>query len=190
MKTNSEFHRQADQVQAEVSNALAAIDPTEAGAFIQQIMSAGRIFVAGKGRTGLQMQAFAMRLMHLGLDVHMIGESTTPGLRAGDLLLIGSASGKTGSLVTFAQVAKAQGAVLAAVTANRESVIAKAAGTHVYIPAPSHKKQDAEDVISVLPLGGLFESALGVALSVFVLQLMDALGVTESEMAARHANLE
>jgi 6-phospho-3-hexuloisomerase len=69
-------------------------------------------------------------------------------------------------------------------------VIAKKAEAHVYIPAPSHKKQDEAGIKSVLPLGGLFESALGVALNIFVVQLMGALGVSESEMADRHANLE
>ena len=110
--------------------------------------------MAGKGRTGLQMKAFAMRLMHLGMDVHVVGESTTPGLQSGDLLLIGSASGKTSSLVAYAQAAEAQRAGLAAITANRESLIAMAAEVHVYIPAPSHKIKDDAGGKSVLPLGG------------------------------------
>jgi len=185
----SEFHQQAAQVQAEIFNAVAAIEPADVERFVEQILKSDRIFVVGKGRTGLQLQAFAMRLMHLGLDVHMIGEVTSPGLQKNDLLLIGSASGKTGSLVAFAKAAESYGAALAAITANRDSEIAKAADVHVYILAPSHKKGD-EGITSVLPLGGLFESALGVVLNVFVLQLMAALGVTESEMAARHANLE
>jgi 6-phospho-3-hexuloisomerase len=79
---------------------------------------------------------------------------------------------------------------LAAITANRESLIAMAAEVHVYIPAPSHKIKDDAGGKSVLPLGGLFEAALGVALNIFVLRMMEALGVSESEMAARHANLE
>ena len=186
----SYFHQLSIQVQEEISGAIAAIDPAEANAFVQQIVEAKSIFTAGKGRTGLQMQAFAMRLMHLGLDVHAIGEITTPALRPGDLLLIGSASGKTESLVSFAQAAGRVGANLAAITANRESPIAKAADTHVYIPAPSHKKQEEEGIYSVLPLGGLFEVGLGIALNVVVVQLMGDLGVSAEEMAARHANLE
>ena len=190
MRQDSEFRRQAEQVQTEISKALEAIDPAEVENFIKAILKAKRIFLAGKGRTGLQMQAFAMRLMHLGLDAHVIGETLTPGVQPGDLLIIGSGSGKTGSLVAIAQAAKEHGPVLAAITANRESVIAKAAEAHIFIPAPSHKKQDEDGIKSMLPLGGLFEAALGVALNVFVLRLMNDLGVTEVEMAARHANLE
>jgi 6-phospho-3-hexuloisomerase len=190
MKKDSKFHLQAAQVQAEISHAVDAIDPAEIEKFIQTILTAKRIYVTGKGRTGLQMQAFAMRLMHLGLDAHVIGEITAPGVRLGDLLIIGSASGKTASLVAFAQAAGEYGADIAAITANRESEIARAALAHVFIPGPSHKKQDQADEKSVLPLGGLFESALGVALNVFVLRLMAELGVTEAEMGARHANLE
>lgn len=186
----SDFHQLWIQVQEEISGAIAAIDPAEVKAIVQQIVEAECIFTVGKGRTGLQMQAFAMRLMHLGLDVHVIGEMTTPALKPGDLLLIGSASGKTVSIVAFAQAAGNVGANLAAITANRESPVAKAADTHLYIPAPSHKKQKEEGIYSVLPLGGLFELGLGMVLNVFVLQLMEELGVTAEEMAARHANLE
>ena len=39
----------------------------------------------GQGRTGLVMQALAMRLYHLGLDAHVAGAMTTPPVGAGDL---------------------------------------------------------------------------------------------------------
>ena len=52
-------------------------------------------FTIGRGRLRLVMDMFAIRLMHLGLNVHAIGEPTTPAMRSGDLLVIGSGSGKT-----------------------------------------------------------------------------------------------
>ena len=37
----------------------------------------------------------AMRLMHLGLTVHVVGETTAPAIRSNDLLLAASGSGTT-----------------------------------------------------------------------------------------------
>ena len=48
-----------------------------------------RIFVAGEGRSGFSAKGFAMRLMHLGYTVYVVGETITPALREGDLLVGG-----------------------------------------------------------------------------------------------------
>ncbi|MEM2817946.1 MAG: SIS domain-containing protein, partial [Archaeoglobaceae archaeon] len=55
--------------------------------FIRFIEEAERIFVVGIGRSGLVAKAFAMRLMHLGYKAFVIGETTTPRIEAGDLLV-------------------------------------------------------------------------------------------------------
>src|SRR5205085_8841152 len=52
---------------------------------IDAIVAAKRIAIYGAGREGLQMDGFAMRLAHLGLDVHVVGDMTVPPLGAGDL---------------------------------------------------------------------------------------------------------
>ena len=69
--------------------------------FADAILKADRIFVAGAGRSGFVARAFANRLMHMGLTVFFVGEPTTPAIKAGDLLVIGSGSGETGSLVSL-----------------------------------------------------------------------------------------
>lgn len=153
-------------------------------------MHAERIFIAGNGRTGLQMKAFAMRLMHLDLTVHVIGEVTAPGLKPEDLLVIGSSSGNSESLAAYARKAKAVGAPIAALTANRESIVAKAAGTHVYLPVSPRQVDGSGETRKFLPLGGLFENALGTVLDVIILLLMEKLEIAEKEMAVRHTNLE
>jgi 6-phospho-3-hexuloisomerase len=56
------------------------------------------------------MRAFAMRLMHIGFQVHVAGDVTTPAIRGGNLLIIGSGSGETSGLVSMA--AKARSAEL------------------------------------------------------------------------------
>ena len=64
----------------------AAVDHTEVGAVLDGIHDARRVFVTGAGRSGLVARAFANRLMHLGMSVHVVGEVTTPAIERGDAL--------------------------------------------------------------------------------------------------------
>jgi Predicted sugar phosphate isomerase involved in capsule formation len=42
----------------------------------------------GAGRSGLVAKAFAMRLMHLGMISYVVGETITPALQTGDLIVV------------------------------------------------------------------------------------------------------
>ena len=66
---------------------------------IDEVMNVKRIFLMGAGRSGLEARVFAMRLMHLGFDVHAIGEATAPVPTQEDLVIIISGSGKTQSVL-------------------------------------------------------------------------------------------
>ena len=59
--------------------------------FIEAIVAAKRIVVFGLGREGLQMRGFAMRLFHMGRDVAVWGDMTTPALGPGDLFIASAA---------------------------------------------------------------------------------------------------
>lgn len=65
---------------------------------IEEIRNSDRIFVVGTGRSELVGKAFAMRLMHLGFNVHVVGEVTTPAIRDKDCLIAISGSGETKQL--------------------------------------------------------------------------------------------
>src|SRR6478609_5532890 len=71
----------------ETDRLLKSVPGVDWGPAGQLITSARRIFVIGNGRSGLTIQMAAMRLMHLGLRVHMAGEVTAPALVEGDLLI-------------------------------------------------------------------------------------------------------
>jgi 6-phospho-3-hexuloisomerase len=73
------------------------------------ISRAARIFVLGEGRSGLAVRMAAMRLMHLGLRVHVVGETTTPALNDGDVLIAASGSGDTPGVVMTAEQARTAG---------------------------------------------------------------------------------
>jgi 6-phospho-3-hexuloisomerase len=180
----------AREIIRELDFTLASISPEEAEQLVQLILGARRIFMAGAGRSGLAVKAFAMRLMHMGLAAYVIGEMVTPAMTADDLLLIGSGSGATASLVTMAERAKKLGASLALVTILPVSAIARLADVTVRISAPTPKADGAARLSSVQPMGSLFEQSLLIFLDIIVLRLMETKSVNSSTMFERHANLE
>ncbi len=174
----------------DVSRTLRAVEASQVAETQAAILAAERVFVAGKGRSGLQMRAFAMRLMHLGLRVHAVDEVTAPAIGAGDLLLIGSGSGRTGSLLRYAEALPATGASLALFTGNPGSPLAALARTVLVIPASNYKAGPRVGGDAVLVMGSLFEHCLGLLCDLLVINLKATLAVDESAMRARHANLE
>ena len=180
-----------DAVLAELRAALVSVDPANLTRFRGLVRSAPRIFVAGRGRSGLVMSGFAMRLMHLGLAVHVVGDMTTPAVAARDLLVLGSGSGRTPSLVQHAIRAHELQADIALFTAAAHSPIGELAAFTLHIPAPTPKLAETYDpAASVLPMGSLFEHTLGLLLDMTVAGLMRELALDTTQMYARHANLE
>ncbi|MCY3979222.1 MAG: SIS domain-containing protein [Chloroflexi bacterium] len=179
-----------DAILADIGRALRQVDPAQVDDICAAIQSADRIFITGKGRSGLQMKAFAMRLMHLGFCVHVVDDVTTPAIGAGDLLLIGSSSGRTGSLLRYVDTAREAGARLATFTGVMNSPIAAAAASVAHIPATNFKAGSPSAVDSVLVMGSLFEHCLGLLCDLIVIRLKAARGMDETAMNARHANLE
>ena len=168
----------------------AAVDHTEVGAVLDGIHDARRVFVTGAGRSGLVARAFANRLMHLGMSVHVVGEVTTPAIERGDALLVVSNSGSGGAVVHAARTAAAVGARVLAVSGVEAGPVREVADRSVVlplaVPAPASRREDALDP----PMGTVFEQLAFLVLEAAVLDLQKRLRVTEGEMRARHANLE
>lgn len=193
-----------DAIGREVQEVLGRIDEAETAALVEAIDRADRVFLAGAGRSGLMMRAFAMRLMHLGLQAYVVGETVTPAVGPGDLLVIGSGSGETSSLRAAAEKAGKLGTELALVTIVPASTIGKLADVVLQVPAPSPKAKPAGAgsegsgseslrggaVASVQPMGSLFEQALLLLLDGVLLALMERRGADSAGMFTRHANLE
>lgn len=146
----------------------------------------------GAGRSGFAGRGFAMRLMHLGLHAYFVGETTTPSIGEGDLLVIGSGSGSTGSLVVDAKKAKAVGAKLATVTIYPTAEIGSLADAIIAIPGETPKNETgaADTAHSVQPMGTLFEQLSWLTYDAIILGLMKLTGETTDTMFPRHANLE
>ncbi|MBB6669747.1 6-phospho-3-hexuloisomerase [Cohnella nanjingensis] len=173
----------------ELSQVIGAVSDAEAAALAERIRRADRIFVAGAGRSGLMMRAFAMRLVHLGLQAHVVGETTTPGFGPRDLLILGSGSGETSSLVAMAQKAAALGGTVALATVRPDSTLGRLAECVVRIPA-SAKEANGAQRPTIQPMGSLFEQSLLLLLDALTLSLMAEREADSAAMFGRHANLE
>ena len=68
-----------------------------------------RIVLHGVGREGLMMRAFAMRLYHLGLDAHCLGDMTCPPVGPGDLFLASAGPGSFSSVDALITTARDAG---------------------------------------------------------------------------------
>lgn len=150
--------------------------------------AARRVFVLGAGRSGLALRMTAMRLMHLGLAVHVVGDVTTPAIEAGDVLLVASGSGTTAGIVRSAETAAASGAVIVVLTTNPLSPLAALAQVVVQIPAAA--KQDHAGVLSGQYSGSLFEQAVVLVGDALFHSLWAGSGASASMLWPRHANLE
>lgn len=181
---------------------LSRVDPKQVELFIGTLMQAyeeGRTLgVVGAGRSGLVAKAFAMRLMHLGFKVFVIGETITPALEDGDILLAVSGSGDTAITVSSAQVAKRVKAKVVSVTSFRESSLATISDV-LLVVSGRVQRAETDDYFSrqllgihepLAPLGTLFELSVGVLLDSIVVELMRRLNVNESDMSGRHSTVQ
>ena len=178
------------QILEELGETVGHVPNDSAEKLVDAILAAETIFVAGAGRSGLAMKSFAMRLMHMGFDTYVVGETVTSSITDKDVLLIGSGSGSTGSLVVNANKAETIGATICLITIDENSPIAQVAEVVFTIPAPSPKVNRDFGFRSVQPMGSLFEQSLLLTLDAMVLLLMEKTGKTPESMFTRHANLE
>ena len=157
--------------------------------FIEAILGAKRIAIYGAGREGLQMDGFAMRLFHMGRDVHLVGDMTTPPVGPGDLLIVSSGPGASNVGDALIRAAKEAGAKIAVVTAQPQGRTPRLADVLFHIPAQT-MADDRGGAVSVLPMGSLFETAQMILFEIAGLKLRERLGETAETMRARHTNLE
>ena len=185
-----EFQEAWKTILDEVASALTEVDRESVMELIDLIESARRIFVVGAGRSGLMVRTFAMRLMQMGLDAYVAGETTTPPINHGDLLVVGSGSGETGGPVSTVRIAKHPGVSIAAITAFDNSTLAGLADLVIRIPAPTPKARTPQSATSIQPMGSLFEQGLLTLLDAVILILMQKRQLTSEQMFKRHAILE
>ncbi|MEM2878060.1 MAG: 6-phospho-3-hexuloisomerase [Candidatus Hadarchaeales archaeon] len=192
-----ETRRAMDEITQHLTSTARKLSRSQVESFIKVLLSARRVFAVGAGRSGLVVKAFAMRLMHLDLDVYVVGETITPAIRVGDVLVAVSGSGETDLVVQAAKVAKKVGAKIVGITSYPNSSLSRLSDLTVIIPGrkkvartPTYMRRElAGEYASLTPLGTLFEISSLVFLDSVIASLMVKLGRKEDELRARHATI-
>jgi len=165
-----------------VRAAVSAVPDDVHAAFVKTLLTSDQIVVAGRGRSGMVGAAFARRLGQMGLRAWGLDDSTVPRLGAGDALVACTGSGTTPTVLSLMDTAiKGEARVLAVTRKPAETDLRADVTVELDVPRSSGNP---------FPLGTLFEASLLAYLDQVVVDLIDALGATESELGARHTNLE
>lgn len=180
------------------------LDNAGALKLLEEMLAARRVYVVGAGRSGLVAKAFAMRLMHIGFEPYVIGETITPALSPGDTLVAFSGSGETNSVYDVCETAKELGGRLCLITATPSSRIARLADTMIVLEGHPSPRSDIPSQYEVrqitgqyrsvseafAPFGTLFETAALIFSDAVISALIEARHCTIEELRERLANVQ
>jgi len=185
-----------------ITAVLDKLRPEEVNRFVDELIdvykSGHKVVVVGMGRSGLVARGFAMRLMHLGFKSYVLGETITPSIGDGDVVVAISGSGTTSLVIAAAEAAKKMRSTIIAITSYSDSPLAKTADAVVIVPGRT-KVARIDDYFArqilglhepLAPLGTLFEDTAMVFLDSVVAELMKRLNKTEEDLEKMHANVE
>ena len=172
-----------DPILRDLTDVLKAVPESQTDPFLDALVSARRVFMYGVGRSGLVARMFGMRLVHLGRESTIVGDTTTPAIRADDLLVVCSRTGQSPILRHAVDLAHREGAQAAAVVGMDGTPLAGDVDLVVRIPLEIAQSEQGQ------PMGSLFEQALLLYLDNMVLRLMEALHRTVEDMERIHSNL-
>jgi 6-phospho-3-hexuloisomerase len=192
------------QMAATITKTAGMLDQDQMAAFFQEMLSAKRVYVAGAGRSGFIAKAFGLRLMHLGLDVYIVGETITPAFRSGYTLVVFSGSGETHSMVSICGTAKELGGRVCLITASQDSKMSRMADCVVNLGDLTgyyRKEKNSFEIRQLTgkyrsvtsafaPLGTLFETLALIFSDAVISALMEEKKAEIDQMRARITNVE
>jgi len=161
----------------EVRRTIEKVDESIIEDIVSTLATAPKIFIYGVGRSGLVGEAFAARLVQIGLNVHFVGDT-----EKGHVVLIISNTGETMSAVQTANIVRRLGAVVISITGSAHSKLGIASNIVMELvqPRDEQKKRNA-------PLGTIFELSSMVMMDSMVPLLMAKLDQDEASLRRRHA---
>jgi len=203
MWSNLQYEYEAmKEIATFIERSIEELDKREVEKFTEKLVEiyskGAKVLVMGAGRSGLVGRAFAMRLMHLGFQSYVLGDTITPSISSGDVAIAISGSGTTELTVTAAKAAKKVGAQVLAITSYPDSPLGEIADLVLRIPGRT-KLAEEKDYFSrqilgihepLAPLGTLFEDTAMVVLDGIIGGLMHRLNKKEIDLKIKHANVE
>ncbi|MGD8695094.1 MAG: SIS domain-containing protein [Syntrophobacterales bacterium] len=178
-----------DNILEENRRLLQSLNDDAVENFISRIEAANAIFCSAQGRSGYVLRCFCMRLMHLGYRVYFCGETITPAIGEGDMLVVLSGSGETASTFDSVQIAKKRGAMVFGILGHLDTRIAPLVDHSIHLPGTTKLNRDSEPV-SFQMAGSLFEQATFIFLEAVVLALSQDRGEAIDSELRLHAVIE
>ena len=126
-------------------------------------------YFAGEGRSGLVAKAIAMRLMHAGKKVYVVGETITPAIERNDVLILVSGSGETNQIAHLGKLASKKGAYVFLVTSNKNAINQQWCMNGLHIPAAT-KRRLPDEPKTIQPLGNQFDQSAHIILDAAVIE--------------------
>ncbi len=159
-----------DCILSEITDVINKVNVEDLDQFVASITKEKRIFVDGEGRSGFMAKGFAMRLMHLGYTVYVVGETITPAVSKNDVFIAVSGSGESSGVLADTKKAAEIGSMVLVVTSKSGSSLAKLAKSVLIIPGTT-KSESGESRGSVQLLSSLFDQSLHITLDAVCLML-------------------
>ncbi|MEG0854437.1 MAG: 6-phospho-3-hexuloisomerase [Angelakisella sp.] len=172
-------------VLGEITGVLEQVKPQELTTVVGCIRKDCRIFVSGEGRSGFMAKGFAMRLMHLGYSAFVIGETVTPAIASGDVLVAVSGSGESAYVLTDAKKAREKGCTVVAVTSKAKSALTQLSDEVLIVPG-TVRGDSGEARGSVQLLSSLFDQSVHIILDVLCLMLSARDNTSNQEATQKH----
>ena len=175
---------------------LKSVDQSELDAMAQAILDAERVFVSGWGRAGNNIKILSMDCSQIGLKTHVIGDNSCPSMTDRDILIIGSGSGGTKSMILFANQAKGHGSKIGLLVGKRGSELERLADYTVHIDDTVMIGQDycpPEGTVTLeeqLMQANAFYPVMQAVCDALTAYCADKLGVTPADMGRNHNNIE
>lgn len=175
------------QVLSEIQEVMHLVDENEIDDVVTKITKEKRIFVVGAGRSGLQGKGFAMRLMHIGYQSYVVGETITPSVQANDIWVAISGSGTTESIVAQTEKVKKLGLNVIVLTSDVNSKLAQIADKTIIVPGATKVNTGVK---SSQLLSSLFDQTVHITLDVLNQKLAERDNTTNQSANAQHTNIE
>ncbi|TDL82747.1 6-phospho-3-hexuloisomerase [Peribacillus frigoritolerans] len=180
---------QLETILSEIETVMKRSSLQQIELIVSELIKDQRIFVIGEGRSGLMAKSFAMRLMHLGAEVYVVGETITPSISENDILVAVSGSGTTKNVVWTAEKANSLGCTIIAVTADAKAQLAGFASHILHVPAATKYRKEGEQP-TIQPLGSLFDQCVHILFDSICLQYAEKKKISNEKAFKKHSNME
>ncbi len=172
----------------ELNEVIKKIDKAQYDNLVALFNQNKRFFFFGEGRSGFIAKTAAMRLMHCGKHVYVVGETTTPAIEKEDVLVVVSGSGSSVQLEGLYRAACETGTKVALITANASKLKQENCAYGLAIPAATKKRNDWKPN-TIQPLGNQFDQAAHLVIDAAIIDGPYS-GNSVEALTGRHTNLE